>query len=76
MSVVAWLVFVTPVCLIYSVDARKTDNPTNEMEGVGNSVTTFAELEAIRNKIFNSRISKIGDAYIQELKGEAFINIK
>ena len=50
MSVVAWLVFVTPVCLIYSVDARKTDNPTNETEGVGNSVTTFAELEAIRNK--------------------------
>jgi hypothetical protein len=50
MSVVAWLVFVTPVYLIYSVDARKTDNPTNEMEGVGNSVTTFTELEAIRNK--------------------------
>jgi len=33
-------------------------------------------LETIRNKIFNTRINKIGNAYIQELKGEAFINIK
>jgi hypothetical protein len=30
----------------------------------------------LRNKIFNSRINKIGNAYIQELKGEAFIDIK
>jgi len=33
-------------------------------------------IETLRNKIFNSRINKIGNAYIQELKGEAFINIK
>jgi hypothetical protein len=33
-------------------------------------------LEILRNKIFNSRINKIGNAYIQELKGEAFIDIK
>jgi len=30
----------------------------------------------LRNKIFNTRINKIGSAYIQELKGEAFIEIK
>ena len=33
-------------------------------------------LETVKNKIFNARINKIGNAYIQELKGEAFINIK
>ena len=33
-------------------------------------------LETVKNKIFNTRINKIGNAYIQELKGEAFINIK
>jgi hypothetical protein len=33
-------------------------------------------IETLRNKIFNSRINKIGNAYIQELKGEAFIDIK
>jgi len=33
-------------------------------------------IENLRNKIFNSRINKIGNAYIQELKGEAFIDIK
>ena len=33
-------------------------------------------LETLKNKIFNTRINKIGNAYIQELKGEAFINIK
>ena len=33
-------------------------------------------LKTIKNKIFNTRINKIGNAYIQELKGEAFINIK
>ena len=33
-------------------------------------------IETLRNKIFNSRINKIGNAYIQELKGEAFIEIK
>ena len=33
-------------------------------------------LETVRNKIFNNRINKIGNAYIQELKGQAFINIK
>jgi len=33
-------------------------------------------IETLRKKIFNSRINKIGNAYIQELKGEAFIDIK
>jgi hypothetical protein len=33
-------------------------------------------IETLRNKIFNIRINKIGNAYIQELKGEAFIDIK
>jgi hypothetical protein len=33
-------------------------------------------IETVKNKIFNARINKIGNAYIQELKGEAFINIK
>ena len=33
-------------------------------------------LETVKNKIFNTRINKIGNAYLQELKGEAFINIK
>ncbi|MDB9991539.1 SurA N-terminal domain-containing protein [Amylibacter sp.] len=33
-------------------------------------------LETLRNKIFNDRIKKIGNAYLQELKGEAFIVIK
>jgi hypothetical protein len=33
-------------------------------------------LESVKNKIFNARINKIGNSYIQELKGEAFINIK
>ena len=33
-------------------------------------------LETVKNKIFNTRINKIGNAYIQGLKGEAFINIK
>ena len=33
-------------------------------------------LQTVRDKIFNNRINKIGNAYIQELKGEAFIDIK
>jgi len=33
-------------------------------------------ITTLRNKIFNNRINKIGNAYIQELKGEAFIDIK
>ena len=33
-------------------------------------------METLRNKIFNNRVNKIGNAYIQELKGEAFIEIK
>jgi hypothetical protein len=33
-------------------------------------------IETLRNKIFNIRINKIGNAYLQELKGEAFIDIK
>jgi len=32
--------------------------------------------EIVRKNIFNKRINKIGNAYIQELKGEAFINIR
>ena len=41
-----------------------------------NSEMNEDTIETLRNKIFNSRINKIGNAYIQELKGEAFINIK
>ena len=41
-----------------------------------NSEIDDSALEAVKNKIFNARINKIGNAYIQELKGEAFINIK
>lgn len=33
-------------------------------------------IETLRNKIFNNRINKIGKAYIQKLKGEAFVDIK
>lgn len=32
--------------------------------------------ELIRNKIFNNKINKISNRYLQELKGEAFIKIK
>ncbi|MDB4146291.1 SurA N-terminal domain-containing protein [Amylibacter sp.] len=32
--------------------------------------------EIIRNKIFNNKITKISNRYLQELKGEAFITIK
>ena len=41
-----------------------------------NSEMAEDTIENLRNKIFNSRINKIGNAYIQELKGEAFIDIK
>ena len=41
-----------------------------------NSEIDDNNLETVKNKIFNTRINKIGNAYIQELKGEAFINIK
>jgi hypothetical protein len=41
-----------------------------------NSEMDEEEFETLRNKIFNSRINKIGNAYIQELKGDAFIDIK
>ena len=41
-----------------------------------NSEMNEDTIETLRNKIFNSRINKIGNAYIQDLKGEAFINIK
>ena len=33
-------------------------------------------LETIQNKIFHASINKIGNAYNQDLKGEASINIK
>lgn len=32
--------------------------------------------ELIRNKIFNNKINKVSNRYLQELKGEAFIKIK
>ena len=41
-----------------------------------NSEMDEETIETLRKKIFNSRINKIGNAYIQELKGEAFIDIK
>ncbi|MDB0000664.1 SurA N-terminal domain-containing protein [Amylibacter sp.] len=41
-----------------------------------NSEMEEDKIETLRNKIFNTRINKIGSAYIQELKGEAFIEIK
>jgi hypothetical protein len=41
-----------------------------------NSEIDEEEIETLRNEIFNNRINKIGNAYIQELKGEAFIDIK
>ena len=41
-----------------------------------NSEINDDTLESVKNKIFNARINKIGNSYIQELKGEAFINIK
>jgi hypothetical protein len=41
-----------------------------------NSEMDETTLKTLQNKIFNSRINKIGKAYIQELKGEAFIDIK
>ena len=41
-----------------------------------NSDIDDISLETIRNEIFDTRIKKLGNAYIQELRGEAFINIK
>jgi len=41
-----------------------------------NSMVSNSTLDMVRNKIFNKRIQKLGNAYIQELKGEAFINFK
>jgi hypothetical protein len=41
-----------------------------------NSEIDEKAIGTLKNKIFNSRINKIGNAYIQELKGEAFIDIK
>ena len=41
-----------------------------------NSDIDDVSLDTIRNKIFNNNIKKIGNTYIQELRGEAFINIK
>lgn len=41
-----------------------------------NSKINNARLKTIRNKIFLERINKIEKAYIQELRGEAFIDFK
>jgi hypothetical protein len=41
-----------------------------------NSEIDKIALDTIHNKIFNDRINKIGNTYIQELRGEAFISIK
>jgi len=41
-----------------------------------NSKVSDNYLDIIRNEIFNKRINKLGNAYLQELKGEAFINFK
>jgi hypothetical protein len=41
-----------------------------------NSSIEESVLRKLQNSIFNKRINKIGNSYIQELRGEAFINIK
>ena len=61
-------------------ETKKILNSNNEnyllMLCSRNSEIDDNTLETVKNKIFNTRINKIGNAYIQELKGEAFINIK
>ena len=63
---------------IYETKLLKNSNNINYLLMLCSRNSEMAEdtIETLRNKIFNSRINKIGNAYIQELKGEAFINIK
>ena len=63
---------------IYETKLLKNSNNINYllMPCSRNSEMDEDTIETLRNKIFNIRINKIGNAYIQELKGEAFINIK
>ncbi|MDC1266971.1 SurA N-terminal domain-containing protein [Amylibacter sp.] len=63
---------------IYETKLFKNSNNINYLLMLcsRNSEMDEDTIETLRNKIFNSRINKIGNAYIQELKGEAFIDIK
>jgi len=63
---------------IYETKLSKNSNNINYLLMLcsRNSEMNEDTIETLRNKIFNSRINKIGNAYIQELKGEAFIDIK
>ncbi len=63
---------------IYETKLLKNSNNINYLLMLcsRNSEMDKETIETLRNKIFNSRINKIGNAYIQELKGEAFIDIK
>ena len=63
---------------IYETKLLKNSNNINYLLMLcsRNSEMNEDTIETLRNKIFNIRINKIGNAYIQELKGEAFINIK
>jgi hypothetical protein len=63
---------------IYETSLMKKSNNENYLLMLcsRNSEMDEKEIETLRNKIFNNRINKIGNAYIQELRGEAFIDIK
>ena len=63
---------------IYETKLLKNSNDVNYLLMLcsRNSEMDVDTIETLRNKIFNSRVNKIGNAYIQELKGEAFIDIK
>jgi len=63
---------------IYETKLFKNSNNINYLLMLcsRNSEMDEETIETLRKKIFNSRINKIGNAYIQELKGEAFIDIK
>ena len=63
---------------IYETKLLKNSNNINYLLMLcsRNSEMDEDTIETLRNKIFNSRINKIGNTYIQELKGEAFIDIK
>ena len=63
---------------IYETKLLKNSNNINYLLMLcsRNSEMNEDTIETLRNKIFNNRVNKIGNAYIQELKGEAFIEIK
>ena len=63
---------------IYETKLLKNSNNINYLLMLcsRNSEMDEDTIKTLRNKIFNIRINKIGNAYIQELKGEAFIDIK